>query len=76
MGCIYSGIMSGFCTMSSKDSPVQGCAMTEYDKEEEMYPCAVEDDPEPNCEYYESDSVCHDCGADYNADEECSCHLE
>ncbi len=76
MGCIYSHNMSGLCTMSSKDSPVQGCAEGKYNKEEEMYPCVVDEDPDPDCECYESDAMCHGCGADYNAGEECTCDLD
>ncbi len=74
MGCIYSN-NDGYCTMSSKGNPTQGCAEGEYSEEEEGYPCEVEDDPMPanNCETYESDYCCHECGADFNADEECTC---
>ena len=76
MGCIYSNF-DGFCTLSSssdpKDSQPQGCG--ELDESEDMYSCNVEDDPVPsdNCESYETDSGCNECGADYNADEECEC---
>ncbi len=74
MGCIYSN-NEGFCTMSSEGSPTQGCAEDEYNEDAEGYPCAVEDDPIPadSCENYESDCWCRECGADFNADEECTC---
>jgi hypothetical protein len=37
--------------------------------------CFCDDDPDPNfsCESYESDYACHECGADFNLDEECQC---
>jgi len=73
MGCIYSNF-SGFCTMSTKDIKPQGCG-DEYSENDEMYACETEDDPIPsdNCESYETDSGCSECGADYNAGEECEC---
>ena len=74
MSCIYSDC-NGYCSLSSKESPMQGCSKEEYSEGEDAYLCVVEDDPTPsdNCDSYESDSVCHECGADFNADEECTC---
>lgn len=68
MGCIYSH--AGNCSMFSEDEVdgrPTGCDVGGG--------CMVEDDPVPadNCEYYESDSTCWKCGADYNQDEDCTC---
>ena len=58
MGCIYSDF-EGKCQCDVGD--------------DDGY-CCYEDDPDPfyGCEYYESDYVCTECGADLNV-EECKC---
>ena len=68
MGCIYCNF-DGECTLASEDCSTnpQGC--------DDNGDCMVESDPIPvdNCESYESDSMCHFCGADFNQGEDCTC---
>jgi len=68
MGCVYSDF-EGRCNIFEKgevNSPMDG-------KGDGI--CVYEDDPDPSisCETYESDSMCMDCGADFNQDEDCAC---
>jgi hypothetical protein len=69
MGCIYSDF-NGKCTMCDEDD-----IESRPNGSDKECNCSVEDDPVPsdNCDYYESDSTCFRCGADFNADEECTC---
>jgi len=68
MGCIYShdGECDFFNINDTENRP-QGC--------DEEGNCSVDEDPSPSdsCDMYESDSQCFNCGADFNADEECTC---
>lgn len=72
MGCIYN-TFDGICQLWDEDNIEQsppGC-----DKKDGA--CWCDEDPHPHnsCDSYESDSVCHECGADLNI-EECTCEDE
>jgi hypothetical protein len=58
--------------MSDKDSPCDGVDLNSWDESEERYVCAVDEDPVPSCESYESDDECPNCGVDLN-NLECEC---
>ena len=69
MGCIYCNY-DGICQFFDEDEAEirpNGC--------DNNGNCLVEDDPIPSesCEQYESNWMCYECGADFNADEECTC---
>ena len=72
MACIYSDF-NGKCTGHEEDS-TDTHENSAYGWDSGGF-CMVDDDPIPgdNCCDYESDSTCHSCGADFNADEECEC---
>ena len=67
MGCIYHNYEEE-CSLFEKDHPgsPQGCDKDGF--------CSVNEDPVPedNCENYESDWSCRECGVDLNK-EECEC---
>ena len=72
MGCIYEDRCDGLCMLSLNDDG-------EFDKESEQQGsengiCVVSEDPQPsdNCDAYESDYQCNECGADLNI-EDCEC---
>lgn len=73
MACLYADKCDGVCSMATNNDG-------EYDPEQKQGGCddkgvcVVGDDPEPsrNCENYESDWSCYECGADLN-NEECEC---
>lgn len=71
MGCIYEtngfDVDAGICTLWEDGAiEIQGCDEKGY--------CVVSEDPDPsrNCDCYESDYTCSECGADLNV-EECDC---
>lgn len=76
MGCLYEDRMEGYCTLCMDDDGEpdfeqlqQGC--------DEGGVCVVSDDPDPseNCDKYESDYTCNECGQDLNVND-CTCDDE
>lgn len=66
MGCLYCDFDGKCQFFEDKDNKPQGC--------NDDGVCLVDDDPDPSygCESYESNWVCHECGADLNIDD-CTC---
>lgn len=73
MSCIYECRNSGLCSIStdSDEQPIVNQMERGCDAEAV---CIVGDDPDPsmNCDGYESDNTCSECGIDLNVDD-CDC---